>query len=285
MKIAVLGSTGMAGHVVAAYLEERGHQVYRTSRSEKDGPRSRGIDVCDFSALGAWLDQVSPEAVVNCIGLLQNACEARPDLGVLINSYLPHWLEHRYAETAVRVIHISTDCVFSGKAGQYREDDLQDGRTMYDRSKALGELRNAKDLTLRMSIIGPDIDPKGTGLFNWFMSQRGEIQGWTKAIWNGVTTVELARAIHEALNQKLTGLYHLVQPEPIDKYSLLLLFRESFHRSRVQIRQVEGLVVNKSLINSRNDFAFTVKSYPEQLRDMADWVQRHGEWYPHYREA
>ncbi len=282
MRVAVLGSTGMAGHVVAQYLEEKGHEVYRSSRSEKAGPRSAAIDVTDFAALESWLDAAAPDAVVNCVGLLQKACDARPDLAVLINSYLPHWLERKYIRSETRVLHLSTDCVFSGARGGYREDDPADGPIMYDRSKALGELRNEKDLTFRMSILGPDIDPQGSGLFNWFMGQKGEIQGWSKAIWNGVTTVELARAIDCALTQGLTGLYHLVQPEPIDKCSLLELFRSVFHREQVEIRRTDGLAADKSLINTRSDFAFTVKPYPEQIRDIYSWVRSHPQFYPHY---
>lgn len=283
MRIVVLGSTGMAGHVVARYLEEHGHTVCRSSRSEGNTPNSAAIDATDFAALGRWLDEVRPDAVINCIGLLQKSCEERGDLALLVNAYLPHWLEWRYARSAVRVIHLSTDCVFSGRSGGYREDSLKDGDTMYDRSKALGEVVNGKDLTFRMSIIGPDIDPDGTGLFNWFMSREGAVDGYGKAVWNGVTTIELARAIDAALVQNLTGLYHLVQPEPIDKCSLLEIFQAAFNRNGVSIRRVDGLQVDKSLVNTRTDFRFRVKTYREQVSDMYTWVQEHKELYPHYR--
>lgn len=235
MKIAVLGSTGMAGHVVAQYLEECGHTVYRASRSETNTGVSAAIDATDFKALGAWLDRIEPQAVINCIGLLQKACENRSDLAVLLNAYLPHWLEQKYKNSSVKIIHLSTDCVFSGDRGSYLENDLPDGRTMYDRSKALGEIVNDKDLTFRMSIIGPDIDPQGIGLFNWFMKQQGSIQGYGKAIWNGVTTIELARAISAALEQNLTGLYHLIQSEPIDKCSLLEILKKHSIESKYQL--------------------------------------------------
>jgi len=283
MKIAVLGSTGMAGHVVARYLEERGHAVYRSSRSERPSQVSAAIDAADFEALGRWLDQVRPDAVVNCIGVLQKVCSERADLALLLNAYLPHWLEWRYGQSAVRVIHLSTDCVFSGRSGGYREDSLKDGDTMYDRSKALGEVVNGKDLTFRMSIIGPDIDPKGAGLFNWFMSREGTVEGYSKAIWNGVTTIELARAIDAALTQGLAGLYHLVQPVPIDKCSLLEIFKAVFHRDQVSIHRVDGLQADKSLVNTRTDFSFQVRSYPEQIADLYTWVRGHEELYPHYR--
>jgi dTDP-4-dehydrorhamnose reductase len=282
MKIAVLGSTGMAGHVIAQYLQEQGHQVYRASRSERNTAASAAVDVTDFPRLKALLDDVQPDAVVNCIGLLQKACADRPDQAVLLNAYYPHWLERTFADTPTRVIHLSTDCVFSGARGGYREDDPTDGDSMYDRSKALGELHNAKDLTFRMSIIGPDIDPRGTGLFNWFMSQRGTIQGWTRAIWSGVTTIELARGIDAALQGDLSGLYHLVPDTSIDKYSLLELIRTAFHRQSVQIDRVDGLAVDKSLVNTRTDFAFAVRDYPHQIADLHRWVEEHRSLYPHY---
>ena len=285
MKIAVLGSTGMAGHVVALYLEENGYEVYRTSRSEQNTINRAAIDATDFNKLSKWLEAIQPDVVVNCIGLLQKACEQRTDLAVSINSYLPHWLEQCYIHKSTKIIHLSTDCVFSGNDGGYCENALPDGRTMYDRSKSLGEIINSKDLTFRMSIIGPDIDKAGTGLFNWFMQQHKEIQGYSRTIWNGVTTVELARAIDAAIKQDITGLYHLVQPEPIDKCSLLILFKNEFKRETVSIEPVDGPKVNKSLINTRVDFDFVVKSYEGQIKDLRKWTEKHKELYPHYFQS
>lgn len=282
MKVVVLGSTGMAGNVISQYLSERGYEVYRSSRSEKPGKYSKAIDVMKFEALEAWLDEVNPGVVINCVGLLEKACANRPDLGVLMNSYLPHRLEVKYKDSSTRIIHLSTDCVFSGARGTYREDDVRDGASVYDRSKALGELKNDKDLTFRMSIIGPDIDPKGIGLFNWFMSQKGTIQGWSKAIWNGISTVELARGIDEAIRQNLSGLYQLVPNEAISKFELLKLFRKIFKRDDIVIEKVDGLDVNKTLLCTRTDFDFKVKSYPEQIEDMKEWIYAHSSLYPHY---
>jgi len=282
MKVVVLGSTGMAGHVIAQYLEERGYEVFRISRSERKEERSAAIDVTDFAALEAYLDQVKPDGVINCIGLLQKACETRFDLGVLINSYLPHRLERKFANTATKVIHLSTDCVFSGTKGGYKEDDLPDGIIPYDRTKALGEINNSKDLTFRMSIIGPDIDPEGTGLFNWFMRQTGKINGFGKVYWNGITTIELARAIDAALGRNLTGLYHLVPAQGIDKYSLLMLLQESFGKRDVTICRTEEPVMDKSLLNTRKDFDFVIRDYPAQAEDMRTWVAQHRILYPHY---
>lgn len=271
--------------MVALYLEEKGYEVYRTSRSEQNAEKKAAIDAMDLEKLGQWLEKIKPDVVVNCIGLLQKACEQRPDKAVLLNSYLPHWLEQRYTQKNTKVIHLSTDCVFSGVTGGYRENDLPDGRTMYDRSKSLGEIKNKKDLTFRMSIIGPDIDLQGTGLFNWFMQQQGIVQGYSRAIWNGVTTIELARAIDEAIKQNLTGLYHLVSDIPIDKYSLLKLFKHKFQYNKLSIEYADGLNVNKSLVNTREDFKFVVRNYEEQIEDMCDWVQNHKSLYPHYCQS
>jgi dTDP-4-dehydrorhamnose reductase len=152
---------------------------------------------------------------------------------------------------------------------------------MYDRSKALGEVANQKDLTLRMSIIGPDRDINGTGLFNWFMKQAGSIGGYQKAIWNGITTMELARGIDAAIKCGLSGIYQLVTPRSIDKYHLLLLFKEVFHK-RIEITPVDTIVLDKSLINTRSDFDFEVKAYREQIQDMYTWVEQHRQLYGHY---
>ena len=283
MKIAVLGSTGMAGHMVSLYLEEAGYMVYRASRSERNTLTSRTVDAADPAALRAWLEEVRPDGVVNCIGLLQRACEARPDRAVLLNAYIPHYLESLFSQERTKVIHLSTDCVFSGSKGGYAENALPDGRTMYDRSKALGELNNRKDLTLRMSIIGPDTDPGGTGLLNWFMAQKGELQGYSKTLWNGVTTLELAKAVEWALRTEVAGLYHLVPAGTIDKYSLLRLFQQTFQKEDLQISRIDGPQLDKTLVNTRTDFGFQVGSYPAQLEELKQWMQAHRELYPHYR--
>ena len=278
-RVLVLGSTGMAGHVISTYLEERGYDVYTTSRSASSSPKSRAIDVTDFQALEAWMKCLELDVIVNCIGILQKQADESPHLAILVNAYLPHWLEHTYQGTNTKIIHLSTDCVFSGRRGLYRETDEPDGPTMYDRSKALGEIHNSKDLTFRMSIIGPDRNEKGTGLFHWFMGQTGETNGYSEVYWNGVTTIHLAQAIDAAIQQGLTGLYQLTPKEPINKYDLLLLFQQVFGKTDVKIKPLSSVSLNKTLLNTRTDFAFQLKSYPEQVRDMKDWVDSHKDMY------
>lgn len=281
-KIVVLGSTGMAGHIISLYLERHGFDVFRISRSETNSDKSSKIDVSNTDELMTCIDEIKADVVVNCVGLLQKSCEERPDLAVLINSYLPHCLENHYRGTETKIIHLSTDCVFSGKKGCYTEEDLPDGRTFYDRSKALGEINNKKDLTFRMSIIGPDIDASGTGLLNWFMKQTGQVNGFTNALWNGITTLELAEAIEAAVNENINGVYQLVPKEYISKHDLLILFKKIFEKNNVKILPNSNFVMDKTLVNSRKDFTYRVKSYPEQLLRLRQWIEVNSDLYPDY---
>jgi len=278
-RVVVLGATGMAGHVISQYLEERGHDVYRTSRSIEASTRAEAIDAADVHALIAWLDFVRPAHVINAIGVLPRDVGARPDLAVLLNAYLPQKLAQYYKSQKTRLIHLSTDCVFAGTKGSYAEDDPTDGMSMYDRSKALGEIRNDKDLTFRMSIIGPDLDVNGVGLFNWFMKQSGEILGYRKAIWNGVTTIELAKGLEAAIQQNLTGLYHFVPDTSISKYELLRLLQSQFHKTDVAVVAHDEFRVDKTLINRRKDLDYQIPSYPVMVHEMAEWILAHKESY------
>jgi len=274
-KVAVLGATGMAGHVIALDLRERGYDVRRMSRSIADSDKDARIDASDFPRLLDWLETTKPDVIVNAIGILQKEAEERPDIAVLLNSYLPHRLAQCGKEIGAKLIHLSTDCVFSGATGGYIESSFPDGATMYDRSKALGEVVNDRDLTFRMSILGPDISKNGTGLFHWFMKQEGRIRGYRKAIWNGVTTIELSKAIDAAIRQNLTGLYHLTPPVSINKFDLLHLFKEIFDKTDVEIEPYDGFAVDKTLVNTRTDFDYAIPAYPEMIREMKAWVDNH----------
>jgi dTDP-4-dehydrorhamnose reductase len=274
-KVAVLGATGMAGHVISLYLEKNGYNVFRMSRSVAPSDKNIQLDACDFSGLKDWLEKIKPDIIVNAIGILQKEADNRPDIAVQINSYLPRMIEQLYKNSSTKLIHLSTDCVFSGESGGYTEDSPFDGQTIYDRTKALGEIKNEKDLTFRMSIIGPDININGTGLFNWFMKQHGQIRGFNKAIWNGVTTIELSKAIHQAIQQNLTGLYHLTPQVSINKYDLIHLFKEEFSKSDVDIIPFDDFVVNKTLVNTRKDFDYDIPTYPEMVKEMFLWVNEH----------
>lgn len=283
-KVLVLGGAGMAGHVVATYLSENGYSVFTVSARHKLNQHTTLLDATDSLAIDKYLSENTFDIVINCIGMLVKASEERKDLAVYLNSYLPHQLEEKFYNTSTKLIHLSTDCVFSGKNAPYKEDSWPDGDLFYDRSKALGEVVNDKDLTFRMSIIGPDMQTSGIGLFNWFMSQKGEIQGFQGSVWNGITTIELAKAIKAAIEQDLTGLYHLVPKGNITKFDLLRLFKESFARDDIDITPTEGVSHDKTLINTRHDFNYKVCEYPEMIDEMKSWVGTHPKLYLHYGE-
>jgi len=283
-RILVIGAAGMAGHVISTFLRESDFTVDTLSAHNKMDDSTILIDVTDKNLFENFLDKNNYDVIINCIGLLVKQSEDRKDLASYINAYLPHYLEYKYKETDTKVVHLSTDCVFSGKNAPYTENSPYDGELFYDRSKALGEIINTKDLTFRMSIIGPDSQENGIGLFNWFYSQSGEINGYTRALWSGITTIELARGIEAALHQNLTGLYHLVPGTSISKYELVKLFATTFNRSDITIKPDSSVVQDKTLINTRTDFDFDVSDYESMVKQMKIWIANHSNLYPHYSE-
>lgn len=282
MKALVLGAGGMAGHVIAISLKEKGHSVTGLAR--------RGLPFCDtivadaanIGELKNTLHNGKFDAVINAIGILPKAICENPYNGIWLNSCLPHLLAGLTKGLNTRIVHLSTDCVFSGHdGGNYGETGFRSADDYYGRSKALGELNDSKNLTLRMSIVGPDINQNGVGLFNWFMRQSGEVSGYRRAIWTGVTTIALADAIDAALEQGITGVYHLVNNDKINKYELLKLFN-GLRMKPVLIKPDDGYVADKSLVNTREDFRFTVRPYDEMVEAMGKWIAEHKALYPHY---
>ena len=213
---------------------------------------------------------------------MNKVAEDNPAKAICLNSYLPYYISELVKHTKTKLIHMSTDCVFAGNTGPYNEASLTDGRTFYDRTKALGELNNHKDLTFRNSIIGPDTKIEGIGLFNWFMKQKGPLKGFTKAIWTGVTTLTLAKAMDKAIEENLTGLHNLVNNTSISKYDLLKLFNREFKNNQIQIEVENSFVLDKTLINTRTDFSFLVPSYEKMVLEMKEWVELHPDLYNHY---
>ena len=282
MHILIIGASGMTGHLITTYLKEKGYTVSTLSGHHPFDEQTVLIDLCDTTTLKDYLTNHHFDIIINCAGILIKDCETHPLRAILVNSYLPHYLETLYRYTETRIIHLSTDCVFSGTSGPYIETAPYDGTLFYDRTKALGELNNAKDLTFRMSIIGPDKNPHGIGLLNWFLQQEGTLSGYTHSYWNGITTLELAKAIEAAIKQNLSGLYHLVPSEVITKFELLNLFKHTFNRSNLTIIPTCTPISNKILINTRTDFNYKVASYPIMLKELAKWIEKHPNLYSHY---
>lgn len=283
MRLLILGANGMAGHMISTYFMEKGNEVTGFDRGAVTHC-TRGIagDAQDKDLLAELIRQGDFDAVINCIGLLNQFAESNHVLAVYLNSYLPHFLADVTAKMPTRVLHMSTDCVFSGKRGGYTETDLRDGETFYDRSKALGELEDQKNLTLRGSIVGPDRNPQGIGLLNWFMQQEGPVRGFTKAMWTGQTTLQVAKTMEAALGEGATGLINTVPDTSISKYDMLKLFNHYLRDDKVEIVPFDGFVADKSLVRTRFDFTYRIPDYEAMIAEMAGFMKEHKAMYPHY---
>jgi dTDP-4-dehydrorhamnose reductase len=274
-KILVIGIKGMAGHVVFKSLSNIGkYEVYGVARNIPSTDRIFNLDVSNTEDLKKIIE-LKFDIIINCIGILNKDAEENPDKAIWFNSYFPHLLESITKNSNTKVITISTDCVFSGKKGNYTELDFRDGDGFYARSKAMGELINEKDLTIRTSIIGPELNKEGIGLFNWISKQKGEINGFTNAYWSGVTTVELAKFINKTINDSNfpTGLIHLTNNTKISKYNLLCIIKEVFELDYIKINESGVYKVDKSFISTRKDIEDLSLSYKEMILEMKNWIE------------
>jgi dTDP-4-dehydrorhamnose reductase len=282
MKILILGGHGMAGHVMVKYFTKC--TAYNVSFTTRDKRYANGLylDACDTVMVEKIIEAVSPNVIVNCIGLLNDDAAKNKLDAYRINGLFPHDVRRIADRTGSTLIHISTDCVFSGARGDYSETDPPDGTSIYARTKALGEVNHEKHVTIRTSIIGPEIRGHGIGLLHWFLQQQGIVKGYENVMWNGVTTVELAKAIHYIIENPIGGLLHLVSPEKISKLELLRLFQKTFCIQDVTLEQDGDIFLDRTLINTRKDFHYEAPFYQEQMNELLNWmsspIQLNWEW-------
>ncbi len=262
MRILVLGVTGMLGNAVfRVFSADPAYEAWGTLRSHSGlqyfPPDSHaflvtGVDVLDQDALVSVLGKVRPDVVINCVGLIKQLADAKDPLTALpINAMLPHRLARLCVLIGARLIHVSTDCVFSGRKGGYQESDLSDAEDLYGKSKYIGEVHDlAGTITLRTSIIGRELS-SSHALVDWFLSQEGPVRGFSKAVFSGLPTVELARVMKDFVipNPALNGLYH-VAAAPITKLELLRLVARQYCK-QIEIRPDDALVIDRSLDGSR----------------------------------
>lgn len=282
-KILVLGAGGMLGNAVFRYFATRtGYDtvgIVRSMRSARLLPTdvqdrlALGGDVEDVDALVRIFDRHRPTMVINCVGLVKQLNDAKNPLAAIpINSVLPHRLAQLCSLAGARLVHLSTDCVFAGDKGMYTEDDLPDARDVYGRTKLLGEVDYPYALTLRTSIIGHELS-SAHSLICWFLAQQGATLGFSRAIFSGFPTVEIARIIDEYVLPRpdLHGLYHL-SAAPIDKFALLKLVAEIYGKD-IRIDEDPALVIDRSLDSTRFREAtgFTPDDWPTLIRRMHDF--------------
>lgn len=263
MRVLILGAGGMLGHKLLQRLSRSASVVGTLRRrstaveaiaKDADARLRADVDVAAPGVLETLLEEERPDAVLNCVGVIkQRAAAADPVESIRINSLLPHELAAHAARRGFRLVHFSTDCVFSGHAGGYREGDPSDAEDLYGRSKYLGEVSGPRCLTLRTSIIGRELSASAS-LIEWFLAQRGKtVRGFTRHIYTGLTTVHMA-ALVETLLKDRKHLHGLLQPTApkISKYELLLLAREHY-RVDVEIVPDHGPVCDRSLDGSTFD--------------------------------
>ena len=275
-KILVIGIKGMAGHVIFnKFKDEYGFAAYGIARNIEPSENTFNLDVNNTDVLGQIVTEHKFDVIVNCIGILNKDAEDNPDKAIWFNSFFPHYLEKITKNTATKVIHISTDCVFSGKKGNYTEEDLKDGIGFYAQSKALGEIVNDKDLTIRTSIIGPELNENGIGLFHWFMSQPddSQLKGYSQAFWSGITTIELAKVVKWAIEENVVGLKQIAPHHKINKFDLLQLFNEIFRENKLTIIEDDHYKVDKSLLSIVTKYTYNVPEYREMLIEMKEWIK------------
>ena len=271
MKIIVLGCTGVVGYAVALYFKETGHVVYD----------NYDASIYDKDQLKKAIEGVRPDAIINCTAIVNQAAEEDKAGAAYLNAYLPHLLETLTAGTNTVVVHRSTDCIFSGAKGQYVLEDWPDAKSFYARTKAVGELNNDKDITIRVSLIGPAQDENDGSLLNWFLNQKGEVKGFANAIWTGLTTLEYAKTIERLLNQNAHGVFQAAPKSAISKYELISIFEKYFPGGRTIVR-VENNRVDKSLVPYWANYDIEIKDYEEQVVEMKDWIEKHPDHYPAY---
>lgn len=283
-KVLVLGATGMLGNaVLRLFAQSAAYETVGSARSssalnllpaELSGRVITGVDVENMDSLISLFTKVRPDVVINCIGLVKQLAEADDPLAAIpINALLPHRLARLCGVAGARLVHMSTDCVFSGAKGMYTEADESDAKDLYGRSKYLGEVDCPHAITLRTSIIGHELNGAHS-LVGWLLAQHGSVRGFRRAIFSGLPTVELARVIrdHVLPHPELHGLYH-VSEEPINKFDLLTLIADTYGKT-INISADDNLVIDRSLDSSRFKLATGYQSqpWPELVRRMCEFA-------------
>jgi len=282
-KIIVLGASGMIGHIIYSYLKKfEEYEVSALAGSRKYDEFTTVLDVRNINLIELYIKNKKPDIVINCIGLLIEESNLKIKDSIYLNAYFPHYLKGMGLINNFKLIHISTDCVFSGKKNQpYVEDDTKDGETVYAKTKGLGEIIDDKNLTLRTSVIGPELKSDGEELFNWFMNQETEIFGYTNAYWSGISSLELGYAVKWSIQNEITGLYNLTNGKRISKYDLLKLFNK-YSKKSIKINPTKTKSSDKSFIDTRKIIDYQIPCYELMVKNLVDYIKQNKSHYPHY---
>ncbi len=280
-RILVLGGSGMLGHKLAQTLAPRA-ETWATVRGAAPAPAAAavldpartitGVAAGDTDAVARAVERTGADVVINAIGIVKQSAAARDAVpAIAVNALFPHEVAAVCADAGARLIHVSTDCVFSGSRGGYTEDDVPDAADLYGRSKLLGEVTGPGALTLRTSIIGRELSGF-FGLLEWFLSRRGAaVCGYSRAVFSGLTTAALADLIGDIAlaHPQLDGMWH-ASAAPIDKLTLLRLVRETLEVP-VEIEPDDALVIDRSLDSTRlrREIGWQPPSWPDMVAALA----------------
>ena len=278
-KVLVLGSTGMLGHMVYHFLDSTNkYDLYNLSFRNKLNSKTIIVDISDQQKLSNLINDISPDVIINCVGVLIKGSKENLKNAIYINAYFPHWLKDVCEEIDCRLIHVSTDCVFSGKNGGNDENSIKDATDDYGKTKSLGEFDSINHLCIRTSIIGPEIKQNGEGLLHWLFNQQGTIYGFKNVYWSGVTTLELAKVIHFSIENNILGLWNVTNGEPISKYDLLQKIIKIFSINKLKLEPDTNKFSNKSLKSNRGIY-YKVPSYDDMLEDLSVYFRAHKNLY------
>ena len=279
MRILILGGNGMLGHQLFKNLKKN-NKVCVTLRQklptyEKYNLFNKentfyGVDVSNYDKLNKIISEFSPEAVINAVGVIKQRPSSNDrEASIEFNALFPHKLAKMCSLSGSRLVHMSTDCVFSGKKGNYKEDDSSDAEDVYGKTKYLGELSASHCITFRTSIIGRELAGKKS-LFEWFLAQSGKITGYRKAIFSGFTTIEFSRIVGKVLKEypEKSGIYH-VSSAPISKYELLLLFRKYTNKD-IEIGADDNFICDRSLNSTlfRSEFKYSSPEWEIMIEEL-----------------
>ena len=273
IKSLILGSTGMLGHVLYNHLElVSKHKLFNVSYRNKLNSKTKIIDICNFNRIEKYIEEIKPDFIINCIGVLIKGSNQNVKNAIQINAFFPHLLIELCDKFNCKLIHISTDCVFSGQSGDYNENSIKDATDIYGKTKSLGEFDLEKHLCIRTSIIGPELKENGEGLFHWLLNQRGEIFGFKNVFWSGVTTLELSRAIKFSIENDVDGLWNLTNKVVISKYDLLEKIINYFNLSVVDLKPNIDKKSNKTLTTIRK-INYRVSDYDQMINELKYYIE------------
>ena len=286
LRILVLGATGMLGHKLWQYLSSRFPDTFATTRKSLSSYRSKdlvnrsriidSIEADDFAVLTGVMRSVKPDFILNCIGITKRHAEAdSPSHAIALNSLFPHRLVEWGKRNSARVINFSTDCVFSGLQGGYDENSTPNATDLYGKTKALGEIQGENALTLRSSFIGTELE-NGSELLEWFLSQKGTVRGFTKAIYSGLTVIELCRVVEKILvhHPATKGLYN-ISSDPISKFDLLMLIKRKMLLD-IEVVPYDNDFCDRSLNSAkfRIDFKYTPPSWDVMIQELSEDLKK-----------